>query len=63
MRNDAPPSHVDIASKTNFLTLAGVDPSSDQCVSCFHFEEGICVLELSLALGRDSDFCGWWNTW
>lgn len=63
MRNDAPPSHVDIVSKTNLLTLAGVDPSSDQCVSCFHIRRGTCDLGLPLALDRDGDICGMWNTW
>ena len=36
-----------------------VDPSSEQY--CFHFQLGKCELNLPLALGRDSDWCGWWE--
>ena len=63
MRNDVPPCTVKIVSASTFLTLAGVDPSSDQCFNCFHFRRGSCELGLPLAMNRDSDVCGWWSTW
>jgi hypothetical protein len=63
MKNDAPPSHVDIVSFFEFLIFANIDidQSTDQCWNCLHFNYGICDLGLSLALDRDSDVCGWYN--
>ena len=46
-----------------FFKVSFYEPSSDQCLSCFHFRRGICELGLPLALRRDSDFYGWFNTW
>lgn len=63
MISDGPPSHIKLASASNFLTLADSDPSSNQCATCFHFQRGKCSFGLPLALNRESDVCGWWSTW